>query len=161
MGAGGIGVDVSIFLTHSEETLEEWKSHWGVGDPRIDRGGLTAPKARTPEREVALLQLKTTPIGNGRARRPAGRIAHTLSSPAFTWQTGSNTTGSTTPACSSPWMARAQVLDVDHVVICSQQRSVRDPYETLDAAGRGGSAHGAAAVPLVAGAISFFACWGT
>ncbi|MFL6022849.1 MAG: FAD-dependent oxidoreductase, partial [Marmoricola sp.] len=29
IGAGGIGVDVSVFLTHAEESLEEWLAHWG------------------------------------------------------------------------------------------------------------------------------------
>ena len=33
IGAGGIGVDVSVWLTHTEEDLEDWLAHWGVGDP--------------------------------------------------------------------------------------------------------------------------------
>ena len=33
IGAGGIGVDVSVWLTHTEENLDEWLAHWGVGDP--------------------------------------------------------------------------------------------------------------------------------
>ena len=49
VGAGGIGVDVSVFLTHTEETVDEWLAHWGVGDPslhprRADRE--EAPHAR-------------------------------------------------------------------------------------------------------------------
>ena len=48
VGAGGIGVDVSVFLTHTEEDLDEWMSHWGVGDPALHPGGLTEKKPRTP-----------------------------------------------------------------------------------------------------------------
>jgi 2,4-dienoyl-CoA reductase (NADPH2) len=63
IGAGGIGVDVSVWLTHTEETLEEWLSHWGVGDPSVHVGGLTERKPRTPAREVYLVQRKTSMIG--------------------------------------------------------------------------------------------------
>ncbi|MDP3892454.1 NADPH-dependent 2,4-dienoyl-CoA reductase, partial [Nocardioides sp.] len=66
IGAGGIGGDVSHFLTHDMgEDLDDWMSHWGVGDPSIHRGGLTEAQPRTPGREVTLIQRKTTPIGIG------------------------------------------------------------------------------------------------
>ncbi len=49
VGAGGIGVDVSHFLTHDPaEDLDDWMAHWGVGDPALHPGGLTEPKPRTP-----------------------------------------------------------------------------------------------------------------
>src|SRR5690606_17399505 len=44
IGAGGIGVDVSHWLTHVEEDLDEWMAHWGVGDPSLHRGGLMEAK---------------------------------------------------------------------------------------------------------------------
>ena len=66
IGAGGIGVDVSHFLTHDPaDDLDDWMAHWGVGDPAVHPGGLTERKPRTPVREVTLLQRKTTPIGIG------------------------------------------------------------------------------------------------
>ncbi len=63
IGAGGIGVDVSVWLTHTEENLDEWLAHWGVGDPALHVGGLTERKPRTPAREVYLVQRKTSMIG--------------------------------------------------------------------------------------------------
>src|SRR4029079_14610858 len=66
VGAGGIGVDVSHFLTHdATETEDDWRAHWGVGDPALYPGGLTAPTPRRPVREVTLVQRKTTPVGIG------------------------------------------------------------------------------------------------
>ena len=66
VGAGGIGVDVSHFLTHDPaDGHDDWMAHWGVGDPAVHPGGLTEPKPRTPIREVTLVQRKTTPIGIG------------------------------------------------------------------------------------------------
>ena len=63
IGAGGIGVDVSVWLTHTEEDLDEWLAHWGVGDPSLHVGGLAERKPRTPAREVYLVQRKTSMIG--------------------------------------------------------------------------------------------------
>ena len=49
IGAGGIGVDVSHFLTHDPaDGLDDWMAHWGVGDPALHPGGLTEPKPRHP-----------------------------------------------------------------------------------------------------------------
>ncbi len=49
IGAGGIGVDVSEFLTteHSATLdVDAWQAEWGVGDPAVTRGGLTPAAAR-------------------------------------------------------------------------------------------------------------------
>lgn len=64
IGAGGIGFDVSEYLTQEGESptlnLDEWKEEWGVGDPSETRGGLAAegPQSEKAAREVVLLQRK-------------------------------------------------------------------------------------------------------
>ena len=68
VGAGGIGVDVSEFLTHLDSPtldLEAWQQEWGVGDPGETRGGLRKPAPEPSPREVYLIQRKTTSIGRG------------------------------------------------------------------------------------------------
>ncbi|MDO6590905.1 NADPH-dependent 2,4-dienoyl-CoA reductase [Loktanella sp. D2R18] len=70
IGAGGIGFDVAEFLVTGEsptENLEEWLVEWGVGDPEITRGGLSAdgPQPEAPTREVTLLQRKSAKLGKG------------------------------------------------------------------------------------------------
>ena len=48
IGAGGIGVDVSEFLTSNASTsldVQAWKAEWGIGDVERERGGLTGPRA--------------------------------------------------------------------------------------------------------------------
>ncbi len=139
VGAGGIGVDMSVFLTHTEEDLDEWLAHWGVGDPSVDRGGLTAKKDRTPAREVWLLQRKTGPIGKhlGRTSGWAHRIVlkdsgvHQLSGVTYERvdDAGLHLTVD----------GERRVLEVDHVVVCAGQESVRDLYDEL--VERGASAH--------------------
>ena len=71
IGAGGIGVDVSEFLTteHSPTLdVDAWRAEWGVGDPALTRGGLTRPRPEPSPRHVVLLQRKTTSIGKGLGR---------------------------------------------------------------------------------------------
>ena len=66
IGAGGIGFDVSEFLTtHQSPTLnlKEWKAEWGVADPQEARGALTTALAAPAVREVYLLQRTTGPQG--------------------------------------------------------------------------------------------------
>lgn len=65
IGAGGIGVDVSEFLTHDTSPtldLAAWQAEWGVtgGDAA---GGLGPAAPSSSEREVFLVQRRATPIG--------------------------------------------------------------------------------------------------
>jgi 2,4-dienoyl-CoA reductase (NADPH2) len=71
IGAGGIGVDVSEFLTHPTSPtlhLKEWKQEWGVTEPEMAPGALTTPVPELSEREVYLLQRKPGRIGAGLAK---------------------------------------------------------------------------------------------
>ena len=69
IGAGGIGFDVSEYLTHEGEspTLapDLWRQEWGVGDPSKTPGGLRpeGPKPEAPARQVTLLQRKIEKLG--------------------------------------------------------------------------------------------------
>ncbi len=142
IGAGGIGVDVSHFLTHDPaDTVEDWMQHWGVGDSAVHPGGVTEKKPRTPVREVYLLQRKTTPVGKGLgktsgwAHRTVLKDSGVQMIPGVTYDrvdddglhiTETGPDGTTT----------ARVLAVDHVVVCAGQESVRGVYDEL--AGRDG-----------------------
>jgi len=135
VGAGGIGVDVSHLLTHTEEILEEWQAHWGVADPALHPGGVTEKKARTPAREVYLLQRKTTPIGKGLAKtsgwahRTVLRDSGVRMLPGVTYDrvddTGLHVTVDGEP----------RLLAVDTVVVCAGQEPERSLYDDLLAAG--------------------------
>lgn len=131
IGAGGIGVDVSHWLAHQPEDLEEWLAHWGVGDPSLHRGGLTEAKPREAAREVWLVQRKTTPIGLGLGKTSGW--AHR----AVLKQSGvQQVRGATYDAVDERGLhltvdGRRQLLEVDDVVVCAGQESVRDLYDAL------------------------------
>ncbi|WGL52692.1 NADPH-dependent 2,4-dienoyl-CoA reductase [Nocardioides sp. BP30] len=131
IGAGGIGVDVSTWLTHEPETLDEWMAHWGVGDPAYHRGGLMEPEPLTPARQVTLLQRKTTPIGIGLGKTSGWAHRARLKQEAVRMVSGAAYEGIEAGE-DGDLVLRYQVdgesrtLSVDTVVLCAGQESVRD-----------------------------------
>lgn len=68
IGAGGIGFDVAEFLVeHESLTLkpDQWLKSWGIDTAFQHAGALMTPDIAPPEREIFLLQRKTTKVGKG------------------------------------------------------------------------------------------------
>ena len=138
VGAGGIGVDVSVFLTHpadGPEDLDEWMSHWGVGDPALHPGGLTEKKPRTPAREVYLLQRKETPIGKGLAKTSGWAHRAVLKDSGVHLMPGVTYDRVDDDGLHVTVDGGPRLLEVDHVVVCAGQESERSLYDELVAAG--------------------------
>ena len=136
IGAGGIGVDVSHWLTHDpRDTDEDWKAHWGVGDPAVHPGGLTEKKPPTPVREVVLLQRKTTPIGIGLGKTSGWAHRSVLKQAGVEQVSGATYLGVTDhPAgvCLQVSVdGGVREVVVDHVVVCAGQESVRSLFDEL------------------------------
>jgi 2,4-dienoyl-CoA reductase (NADPH2) len=141
VGAGGIGVDVSHFLSHDAAT-DDWFGHWGVADPAVHRGGLAEKTPRVAAREVHLLQRKTSPIGKGLAKtsgwahRTVLRDSGVQMLPGVSYDRVDDAGLHVRVGATDDAPGETRVLDVDHVVICAGQESVRDLYDELGAAGR-------------------------
>jgi 2,4-dienoyl-CoA reductase (NADPH2) len=132
VGAGGIGVDVSVWLTHDPaEDLDDWMSHWGVGDPSLHPGGLTERKPRTPLREVTLIQRKTSPIGIGLGKTSGWAHRAVLKQSGVVQVSGATYDRVDDAGLHLTVDGVSSVLDVDHVVLCAGQESVRDLYDQL------------------------------
>ena len=72
IGAGGIGFDVASYLVESGESLtinpDAWLKHWGVDKTYQASGALNSEKLFeevSTNRQVTLLQRKTTKVGKG------------------------------------------------------------------------------------------------
>ncbi|MDL2356165.1 MAG: NADPH-dependent 2,4-dienoyl-CoA reductase [Pseudomonadota bacterium] len=70
IGAGGIGFDVGEYLLHDPAhalpvPLAEWAREWGVDLAATTAGGLVAPAAPAPVRQIVLMQRKTSKLGAG------------------------------------------------------------------------------------------------
>ncbi|HJC27886.1 MAG TPA: NADPH-dependent 2,4-dienoyl-CoA reductase [Candidatus Dietzia intestinipullorum] len=150
IGAGGIGVDVSEFLlaggpglavdgrdAHGHSTdVEAWNRHWGVADPAVERAGLGTAVLDEPAHEVHLLQRKTSRIGRGLGKTTGWVHRAELKKGGVQQYTGVTyraidddglhiTTGD----------GASRVVEVDSVVVCAGQESVRDLVADLEARG--------------------------
>ncbi|MDZ5619523.1 NADPH-dependent 2,4-dienoyl-CoA reductase [Nocardioides sp. HM23] len=133
IGAGGVGVDVSVWLTHDPgETPDEWMAHWGVADPSLHRGGITEPKPRAPQREVTLIQRKTTPIGIGLGKTSGWAHRAVLKQSEVRLVSGASYDRIEPTAAGDRLRVHLtvdgapEVIEADHVVLCAGQESVRD-----------------------------------
>ncbi|WP_432478080.1 FAD-dependent oxidoreductase [Nocardioides sp. GXQ0305] len=134
--AGGIGVDVSHWLTHDPaDTVDDWLAHWGVGDPALHAGGLTEPKPRTPLREVTLVQRKTTPIGIGLGRTSGWAHRAVLRQSGVTQVSGAAYDRIDDAGLHVTVDGVRRVIPCDHVVVCAGQESVRTLHDELLAVG--------------------------
>ncbi len=155
LGAGGIGVDVAHFLTHVPaapgEELREWKDVWGVGSPGdATRGGLKEAAPRAVARQVTLLQRKETRIGAGLGKTSGWAHRAVLKQSGVEQVTGVSYDRIDDAGLHLTVDGEPRVLDVDHVVLCAGQESVRDLLAPLTDAFA--TAEKAESVALIGGA---------
>jgi 2,4-dienoyl-CoA reductase (NADPH2) len=140
IGAGGIGVDVSEFLTTVEAPdLAAWKAEWGVGDPTQLPGALAVPRPEPSPRKVYLLQRKTGKIGAGLGKTTGWVHRAALKNKQVEQLRGVNYERIDDEGLHitfGPKREKPRVLAVDNVVICAGQEPLRDLAEALRATGR-------------------------
>ena len=146
VGAGGIGVDVSEFLTHDAPATLDVDGGWRTGASAtrpLHPGGLDRAEAASPAREVHLLQRKTTPIGKGLGKTSGWAHRAVLKATGVDQVTRRRTydRGRRRRACTSPSLDGARrtpgCSTVRHTsCMCAGQESVRDLYDDLRGARR-------------------------
>ena len=141
MGAGGIGFDLSEFLLHDvDESLEHWMERWGISDDEDDRGGLATKLKAPPRRTIHLLQRKTSSLGKGLGKTSGWVHRTTLKDSGVEMVPGVSydkidDDGLHITVRTKDGDDETRVLDVDTIVLCTGQESVRDLIEPLEEAG--------------------------
>ena len=132
VGAGGIGFDVAEFLTHSQNVdIEHFMQEWGV-DMTYERGGALMKNVKTESpREVYLLQRSAGKMGE-RLGKTTGWIHRT----ALKKKNVQMMSGITYQKIDDAGLhilinGKAQILDVDNIVICAGQVSNNQLFTTL------------------------------
>ncbi|AQZ96035.1 FAD-dependent oxidoreductase [Halopseudomonas phragmitis] len=144
IGAGGIGFDVSEFITHQGQSPSQdvelfWKE-WGIDTALEARGGIAGiqPQPHPAAREVYLLQRKRSKVGDGLGKT-TGWIHRTglknkqvqmlnavqylkVDDQGLHISIGEN--------------GEPQVLPVDTVIICAGQEPLRELKDGLEALGK-------------------------
>ena len=152
IGAGGIGFDVSEYLTSTHvkpfernadgrlvaephpQSVESWKNEWGV-DTAADytsAGGLVEPSQIQPARQVYLMQRKTGRLGAG-LNKTTGWVHRAHIGKHGVQQLAGVRYDKITEA--GIWITDAdgnsQLLEVDTIVVCAGQESVNDLMPTV------------------------------
>ncbi|WP_020390070.1 NADPH-dependent 2,4-dienoyl-CoA reductase [Kribbella catacumbae] len=139
IGAGGIGVDVSEFLTTIDSPtldLAAWKAEWGVTDPLSAPGALAKPRPEPSPRQVFLLQRKPGKIGAGLGKTTGWVHRAALKNKGVEQLRGVNYERIDDEGLHltfGPKHEKPRVLAVDTIVICAGQESVRDLAASLTA----------------------------
>lgn len=137
VGAGGVGFDVSEFLVTDESptlNLKEWKAEWGVADPQEVRGALTTPIPAPPARAVYLLQRTKGAQGKGLGKTSGWVHRASLKAKGVQQLSGVNYERIDDDGLHisfGPDRSDRRLLEVDNVVICAGQESVRDLEDGL------------------------------
>ena len=129
IGAGGIGIDVSEFLLaeHSPQPVEHWMAEWGVDIHSADPGGLRAPVRHQPLREVYLLQRKAgKKMGQGPGKTSGWVHRLALQHHQVKMLGGVEYVKVDDLGLHIRIGDEDQILDVDNVILCAGQESVKD-----------------------------------
>ncbi|NUP25198.1 MAG: NADPH-dependent 2,4-dienoyl-CoA reductase [Nocardia sp.] len=142
IGAGGIGFDVSEYLVvdgHPTLKPDEWRQEWGVDpDDEQVRGQLRVARPAPAAREVVLLQRKDTAVGKGLGKTSGWVHRAALKAKGVEQIGGVNYERIDDEGLHisfGPHRERPRVLDVDNVIVCAGQESVRELESELTAAG--------------------------
>ncbi len=143
IGAGGIGFDVAEFLLQDGHSptldLDEWLAEWGVVDPSEARGGISLHrKPPEPSREITLLQRKAGKHGAklGKTTGWIHRAVLKMNNVQMIGDVNYERIGDEGLLISHGDKRENPIwIDVDNIVMCAGQVSLRALEEPLQAAG--------------------------
>jgi 2,4-dienoyl-CoA reductase (NADPH2) len=138
IGAGGIGFDVSEYLVERENLttdLSKWLAHWGIDKTFSKPGALTDKQDVTPEREVYLLQRKTSKVGKGLGKTTGWIHRNSLANHKVQMINGVSYHKIDDEGLHISIGDKPKVLDVDNIIVCAGQEPLRELQESLQDAG--------------------------
>jgi len=141
IGAGGIGFDVAVFITHNEVSSglnpDAFLNEWGVDKDYQNPGGLSAVgfQPQSSGRKVYLLQRKTSKIGEslgkttGWIHRLALKLRNVVMINGVTYNKIDD------QGLHITVKDKQKLLEVDTVIICAGQESLRELQRDLEPTG--------------------------
>ena len=133
IGAGGIGFDVAEFLTHGTHepstNVTQFMSQWGIDMTMQARGGVAEipQNIEASPREIYLLQRKTSKVGAGLGKTTGWVHRTGLQQKKVNMLAGCEYQAIDDQGLHLTVGGDAQVLDVDHIIVCAGQ----DPNQSL------------------------------
>ncbi|HZZ13866.1 MAG TPA: NADPH-dependent 2,4-dienoyl-CoA reductase [Paraburkholderia sp.] len=150
IGAGGIGFDVSEFLLHRPGDplpmpRDAWLDEWGVDLAVRERGGLKPAAPVQPARQIWLLQRKAGKPGRGLGKTSGWVHRATLARHGVKMLGGVSYREISARGLKIAREGVEEWLDVDTIVICAGQESLRDLLPVVAAEAGAGAAKAAPA----------------
>ena len=137
MGAGGIGFDVAELITHHGVSaaldINVFAREWGVDFINHPRGGVTGvePQEESADREVYLLQRKSTPVGRGLGKTTGWTHRMALGRRGVNMINGVTYEKIDSEGIHISIDNKPQFLAVDTVIRCTGQIPLRELYDDL------------------------------
>lgn len=129
IGAGGVGVDVATMITEPETfDLDEWLQEWGIDSNLQYPGGLYPFPYTRSDKTVWVLQRRIGRVGKGPGKTTGWIHKRTLEKRGVHLMGGVQYERFDDEGLHILREGKAECLDVDTVVICAGQESVR-PFE--------------------------------
>ncbi|MBT6385948.1 MAG: FAD-dependent oxidoreductase, partial [Alphaproteobacteria bacterium] len=141
MGAGGIGFDVAELIMHKglsgSMDIDTFAREWGIDFENHPRGGVTdvEPVVESADREVYLLQRKSTPVGRGLGKTTGWTHRIALSRRGVKMINGVEYLKIDDDGLHVMIDNEPQVLGVDTVIVCAGQSPLRELHDDLVKAG--------------------------
>lgn len=129
IGAGGIGFDVAVYLSHREG--EDFYQNWGIDIEMDNRGGITQPSQQAPLRQITMLQRKQEKMGK-RLGKTTGWIHRLeLKQKNVSMMSGVEYLKIDDAGLHIRVNDKSQCLEVDNIILCAGQISNQDLLEPL------------------------------
>ncbi|WP_374709152.1 oxidoreductase [Burkholderia thailandensis] len=139
IGAGGIGFDVSEYLTQTGESASvapsKFYAEWGIDVGYDARGGVRAPHVDAASRNVHLLQRKASRVGDGLGKTTGWIHRTSLKARRVAMSSGVSYERIDDAGLHVRIDGEPLTLAVDSVVVCAGQEPLRELYDGLRAAG--------------------------
>ena len=142
IGAGGIGFDVSEFITHSGDSTSLnaelfWKE-WGIDTQLQARAGIEGvrPQPEPPAREVYLLQRKASAVGAGLGKSTGWIHRIGLKARQVQMLNGVEYLRIDDQGLHIRQGEDVSILPVDTIIVCAGQDPLRELQADLEAAGK-------------------------
>jgi len=141
MGAGGIGFDVAELITHEGTSgavdIDVFAREWGIDFKNHPRGGVTGvvPQVAKADREVWLMQRKADALGRNLGRTTGWTHRMVLGRRGVHMVGGVEYLKIDDDGLHTLVNGQPQLFDVDTVVVCAGQTSLRTLFDELQALG--------------------------
>lgn len=137
IGAGGIGFDTAEYITHSGESSSQsipaFMREWGIDMTFNSRSGIEGvkPDPEPSAREVYLLQRKASKVGSGLGKTTGWIHRAGLAKKNVRMMPGCDYQRIDDKGLHLTVGDKSMLLDVDNVIICAGQESLRDIVDGL------------------------------